>query len=93
MNRPLIIVTILVLSVVSIVGAIPAAAAPVATNFFFATWAWTDKPVADLVVNRTWMWGPEAYSDAFLEPYSDSPNDLRLVQYYDKSRMEITQPG
>ena len=25
---------------------------------------WTDKPVADGSVSRTWMWGPEAFTDA-----------------------------
>ncbi|HYI14403.1 MAG TPA: lamin tail domain-containing protein [Thermomicrobiales bacterium] len=92
MHRLLVIV-MLAFSAASILAVIPVAAAPVATNYFFGTWAWTDKPVADAVVNRTWMWGPEAYSDAFMEPYTDSPGDLRLVQYYDKSRMEITHPG
>jgi hypothetical protein len=72
---------------------VPAAAEPIATNFFYATWSWTDRPVQDQAVNRTWMWGPEAYSDAFLEQYSDSPNGARLVQYYDTSRMEISKPN
>jgi hypothetical protein len=70
----------------------PAGAAPVATNFFYRTWSWTDKPVADGVVSRTWMWGPAAFSDAFLEPYDEAPGGFRLVQYYDKSRMEISDP-
>jgi len=73
--------------------AVPVMAEPIATNYFYATWSWTDKPVLDNVVNRTWMWGPEAFSDAFQEPYVDAPNGARLVQYYDKSRMEITKPA
>lgn len=27
------------------------------------------------------------------EPYAESPNGLRWVQYFDKSRMEVTHPG
>ena len=57
------------------------------------TWARTDKPVADGVVERTWMWGPDAASDAMMEPYLESPGGQRLVQYYDKARMEINNPN
>ncbi len=56
------------------------------------TWARTDKPVADHDVVRTWMWGPEANTDIVWEPYAESPGGMRQVQYFDKSRMEITQP-
>jgi len=31
-------------------------------------------------------------TDAFTEPYTASPTERRTVQYFDKSRMEITQP-
>ncbi|HEX5166723.1 MAG TPA: N-acetylmuramoyl-L-alanine amidase [Thermomicrobiales bacterium] len=57
---------------------------------FARTWARTDRPVADLLADRTWMWGPEAFTPGLLEPYAGAPNGQRLVQYYDKSRMEIT---
>jgi hypothetical protein len=57
------------------------------------TWARTDKPVADGAVERTWMWGPDAASDAMMEPYLESPGGQRLVQYYDKARMEINNPN
>jgi hypothetical protein len=39
------------------------------------------------------MWGPEAYTDALAEPYAESPWLARTVQYFDKSRMEITDPN
>jgi hypothetical protein len=51
----------------------------------------TDQPVID-GVKRTWIWGPEAYTEGMLEPYADTPGGMRLVQYYDKSRMEINNP-
>jgi endonuclease YncB( thermonuclease family) len=72
-------------------GATPvAAAAP--DPAFQATWARTDGPVASGAVARTWMWGPQADSDAFNETYAQSPGGQRLVQYFDKARMEITHP-
>ncbi len=57
------------------------------------TWQRTDKPVDDLQAIRTWMWGPDAFTPAFSEPYAQSPGGMRTVQYYDKSRMEITNPN
>jgi hypothetical protein len=62
------------------------------TGPFQRTWARTDKPVADLAVSRTWMWGPEARSPLLYEEYDQSPDGRRVVQYFDKSRMEITHP-
>ena len=63
-------------------------AAPPANAAFERTWARTDKPVADLAVSRTWMWGPEANTDGMIEPYAEAPGGIRTVQYFDKSRME-----
>ena len=56
-----------------------------------ATWSPADQPVSDSAVGRTWLWGPKPIVTGF-EPYLDSPEDERLVRYYDKSRMEITNP-
>jgi len=69
------------------------AAAPPANMYFERTWARTDKPVLDGNVSRTWMWGPEAFTGPLIEPYAESPDEERLVQYFDKARMEITNPG
>ena len=55
------------------------------------TWSRTDKPVADQRVNRTWMWGPEAFTEES-EGYADAPAGQRDVVYFDKSRMEINDP-
>jgi hypothetical protein len=52
----------------------------------------TERPVIEGHVDRTWIWGPTPYTDAFTEPYADSPGGERLVQYFDKSRMEINDP-
>lgn len=63
-----------------------------ANQSFEDTWAYNDRPVAEGEVSRTWMWGPEPISGALTESYQESPDGERVVQYYDKSRMEITSP-
>ena len=75
------------------------AAEPV-SDFFSQTWERTDRPVANGAVSRTWMWGDSAFSVPMRERYGGSylPNapsfpNQRFVQYFDKSRMEITNPG
>lgn len=56
------------------------------------TWDRTDDPVEAGEASRTWIWGP-AYTDEGYEPYLESPGGEREVQYFDKSRMEITDPA
>ncbi|HUG13951.1 MAG TPA: hypothetical protein VMM78_02940 [Thermomicrobiales bacterium] len=60
---------------------------------FQRTWARADAPVTDGQAARTWVWGPEAFTAAMFEPYADSPGGARVVQYFDKARMEITRPN
>jgi hypothetical protein len=60
---------------------------------FEARWAYTDLPVAEFIVARTWIWGPSPYTPGRMEMYLDSPGDERLVQYFDKSRMELNDPA
>ena len=69
------------------------AAEPFADPAFRALWERTDGPVAASAVQRTFLWGPTPISGAIQEKYAQSPGGMRLVQYFDKSRMEITQPG
>src|SRR3990170_2956449 len=71
----------------------PATAAPPGTDAFMRTWQRTDKPVADGAFSRTWIWGPEAITGVLMEEYAGAPGGERQVQYFDKSRMEITHPG
>ena len=71
---------------------LPGLAAPPANEHFERSWARTDKPVADGQVARTWMWGPEAFTGSLIEPYVEGPNGEREVQYFDKTRKEITAP-
>ena len=57
-----------------------------ADDDFWETWARTDLPVSELRVERTWIWGPSPFTPGMQEEYADGE---RLVQYFDKSRMEI----
>jgi hypothetical protein len=59
---------------------------------FQAVWARTDALVANKAVDRSWYWGPGP-GVSTLEPYTEARNGKRLVQYFDKSRMEINNPG
>ena len=78
----------------AIFNAIPAAAVDFASPAFQRTWDRTDSLVASGQVSRTWFWGPEPRAAA-QEQYVDAPNGTgtRLVQYFDKSRMEINNPN
>ncbi len=90
----------LALSLILPPSAIPAAAAPApAPSFAFADssfdllWTRTDSGVAGHTVNRSWVWGP-APGVAGYEPYADAADGSgkRLVQYWDKGRMEVNNP-
>jgi Tol biopolymer transport system component len=57
---------------------------------FLAQWSRTDA--AQVVGSHGWLWGPQPWLD-YYEFYRQSPNGLRLVQYFDKGRMELTDPS
>jgi hypothetical protein len=82
---------ILALLLLSLTLATAAAAAP-DRGAFQRIWARTDQPVADGKVQRTWYWGPAPIMTVE-EPYLEGPGGMRLVQYFDKGRMEITNPN
>ena len=58
---------------------------------FTDLWRQTDGLVAAGEVERTWLWGPAPFATG-REAYAEAPGGQRLVQYYDKSRMEVTNP-
>ncbi len=62
-----------------------------ADTAFNSVWERTDKVVASNNVARTWLWGPDPGRSLY-EEYGGSGSQ-RLVQYFDKSRMEITNPS
>ncbi|MEO6456649.1 MAG: hypothetical protein ABIO92_00020 [Chloroflexia bacterium] len=66
---------------------------PFAHAAFQRTWERTDKPVASGQVQRSWYWGPTANTPALNEEYIEGAGGRRLVQYFDKSRMEINNPA
>ncbi len=55
-----------------------------ATSAFERVWA-----QAGTVQKSIWLWGQGAISDGMYEPYLEGKDGVRLVQYFDKSRMEI----
>jgi hypothetical protein len=69
------------------------AAQDFASPDFQRIWNRTDKQVATGGASRTWLWGPEPFTGAIQEDYAEAPGGKRLVQYFDKSRMEITNPN
>ena len=60
---------------------------------FYRVWQRTDKPIQEGRTDRSWLWGPSPFTLGLKEDYQESPEGKRLVQYFDKSRMEINNPG
>jgi len=58
---------------------------------FNRTWQKADGPVAAHSVQRSWLWGPAPIYIG-KEAYAEGRDGKRLVQYYDKSRMEVNNP-
>jgi len=62
-----------------------------ADKAFQQIWERTDAPVLSGQVQRSWYWGPQP-GNTLNEPYSGGKGGARLVQYFDKARMEINNP-
>ena len=90
-HRPLVAVllVLLVLPAASLV----ARSETIANPDFLSTWSREDQPVATGVASRTWLWGPEPFTEELTEPYASSPDGKRSVQYWDKARLEINDPA
>ena len=58
----------------------------------FGMGARADRPVAEQRVARSWLWGDAPFAGGY-EAYANAPGGQRLVQYFDKARMEINQPA
>ncbi|MBX6752623.1 MAG: hypothetical protein IRY86_00185 [Thermorudis peleae] len=71
----------------------PSRAQDFAAPAFAARWARTDRPIQTGAVVRTWLWGPSPFTPALYERYREAPGGVRLVQYFDKGRMELTYPN
>ncbi len=72
-------------------GVSTAQAEPFANPAFQKVWRMTDQPIADGVTSRSFLWGPEGFATQ-TEAYSNASGGTRLVQYFDKGRMELTYP-
>ena len=59
---------------------------------FLAVWERTDYPVAVGAASRSWYWGPAPFA-TLTENYAEASGGSRQIYYYDKSRMEITNPN
>jgi molybdenum ABC transporter molybdate-binding protein len=59
---------------------------------FQSVWQRTDKPVADGSIKRGFYWGPQP-GETKTEQYAEGQGGARLVQYFDKSRMEVNNPA
>jgi hypothetical protein len=65
---------------------------PIDGAAFDAVWAVTDAEVLAGGASYSWFWGPMEHDERW-EPYAESPGGQRAVRYYDKSRMEISNPA
>ncbi len=80
------------------VGGLLTAASPTAANTppderaFTRVWESTDGSVASGAVQRPWFWGPAPFA-TLDEAYIEGVDGMRRVQYYDKGRMEISNPN
>jgi len=54
-------------------------------------WQAADYDIWRGAARRTWTWGPDVLAIR-QEPYAGAPGGVRTVYYFDKSRMEITDP-
>ena len=65
----------------------PVAGGPLITladPLFYTAWERVDRPVLEGRAQRSWTWGPVGHT-ALQEPFGEA---TRLVQYFDKGRME-----
>lgn len=61
---------------------------------FQGVWERYDRPVAETRSDRSWAWGPGPNTDVLYEEfYREEAPSNRAVQYWDKGRMELTDPA
>jgi len=82
------------LLVALLLGNLPVGAAPAAfaDPAFQTTWTRTDQLVSGGALKRSFYWGPGSNTAGLYEPYAEGKDGQHLVQYFDKSRMEINNP-
>lgn len=50
----------------------------------------TDLPIIAGQISRSWLWGPGGFKTEPGESYTEGQGGKRLVQYFDKARLELT---
>lgn len=94
MKRVVTMVLAIVAVAVVLVPALQVFAAPeFADDAFARVWNRQDRAVFFQYTGRSWTWGPENISEGVMESYAEGADGERMVQYYDKSRMEINDPS
>lgn len=71
--------------------ALQSAPAQISVQPYTAAYNRYDGPVASGAVSRGFIWGPQVNS-ARSEPYAEAPGSQRQVWYFDKGRLELTNP-
>ena len=94
MLRRLRLLPVLLLVFATMLFTLTVYAAPNFANFKFRElWQYSDKLVDEVPgAGRGFTWGPNDFG-TFQEPYQESKDGLRQVQYFDKSRMELSSDG
>jgi hypothetical protein len=87
----LLALALLVLGLGGLIRPSAAAQIPFADPAFRQVWERSDRPVVEGRVARSWIWGPQPL-ETRREPYG-ADGATRLVQYFDKARMEINDPN
>ena len=83
----LVLLTVLILTSLGSVSA-----ASFSDTGFEKIWQQSDGPIAAGQANRSWLWGQTVWTG--YEGYDQAkPNANRMVEYFDKSRMEINDPN
>jgi LPXTG-site transpeptidase (sortase) family protein len=77
---------------VALAAAPAASVAPAPDPAFAHVWARTDELVRAHNVTRSWYWGDAPFA-RLQEPFAGVASGTRLVEYYDKGRMEINNPA
>ncbi|MDQ2807622.1 MAG: sortase [Chloroflexota bacterium] len=67
-------------------------AAPAGDPAFARVWARTDQLVRGGTAQRSWLWGAAPFARVS-EPFAGAPGGSRVVEYYDKARMEVANPA
>lgn len=87
MRRVLVIAGVIVSLVLLIPGSSLSAASSFASPAFQQVWQRSEAVLPN-------FWGPLSLAkDGKQEPYKEAPGGQRLVQYFDKARMELTDPA